>query len=295
MVRWVWLFWGILEHGAANENEPTYEAIPPMPSAEELTVRALDGAEVAQGAASERNAAESAAIAAQARTRTAKAEAEAAEANVTAHKFLTRAKHLAYEAQADQERANRAARATRDLVGGLDQVAKAAADQAVAEVTAETLAKLKKEVTETIDQYNEEQEANFKAAGKAALEAATPFQQAKWRSEKNAVEYVLRARELAQAVTALKNEAVRIAADANTYQSQGNVVIAQQRMMQAHDLMDKAIQMQGQAEGFQKTAQTINGNMGLYDLAANGAASFSAHRANPAGQGPPLPPPPAPL
>eukprot|EP00397_Hematodinium_sp_SG-2012_P058972 GEMP01075107.1.p1 GENE.GEMP01075107.1~~GEMP01075107.1.p1 ORF type:complete len:304 (+),score=118.15 GEMP01075107.1:202-1113(+) len=282
-------------HVAVAQQTLIYGSKPAMPDADALSRSALDSAHETQAAAHEKHAAEAAASAAESAALAAERDAQSAQAGVRAQTYLRRATRAAYQAQENQLRAQNAAQATRSLVGSLDKVAKSAANQAVAEVVRDALQKLSKEVQTTINAYNKGKEADFKRASEDAMESARPFQQGKWRAEKDTAEYVLRARELATAVTALKNESVKIAAGANKYQKEGNVVIAQQQMMRAHDLMDKALQMQAQAEGFQKTAQTINGNMGLYDLATGSAAAFAAHQANPSGAALPIPPPPAPL
>jgi hypothetical protein len=62
-------------------------------------------------------------------------------------------------------------------------------------------------------------------------------------------------------------------------QAQGHVVEAQKRMIEAHDLLDKAIQFQGQANALFGTASKINGNSGLYDLAAGIASKHGAFQA----------------
>merc|ERR1719401_1083227 len=54
--------------------------------------------------------------------------------------------------------------------------------------------------------------------------------------------------------------------------------------MQARDLMDKALQMEAQARGFDRTAQDINAKLGAYDSAAQQAAEYAAYQANPAAQ-----------
>ncbi len=81
-------------------------------------------------------------------------------------------------------------------------------------------------------------------ARKAAEEAsvkALPFKEAKVIAEKNVVDYLLRAREAAGAVTALKNQSVKAANDAVVYQAKGLTIIAQQKLIEAHDLMNKVL------------------------------------------------------
>merc|ERR1719454_2156049 len=169
------------------------------------------------------------------------------------------------------------------------------AKDAVKKVIAQAIADMEKEARKTADEAIEIERKSFEAAAISAQEQAAPYQQAKVRAEKNVVEYVLRARELAEASIKLKSEAMRVAANANSYQGKGNVVIAQQEMMKAHDLMDKALQLEGSAKGFESTANKINGQMGLYGLAAGGAGAWAANQANPAGDRPDFPPLPYPL
>jgi hypothetical protein len=131
-------------------------------------------------------------------------------------------------------------------------------------------------------------------AAKAAQIAALPWQQAKLRAGQTMISYVSQARDLANAVTQLKLQAPKMSAQANVLQANGDVVQAQQMQIGAHDVLDKAAQLESQAKGFNEIANKINANLGAYDLSAKAAADYAAYTTNPAGshfQLPPLPPP----
>merc|ERR1719265_3062817 len=96
-------------------------------------------------------------------------------------------------------------------------------------------------------------------AMKASQAAVLPFQQAKLRAQQTVWSYANKARELATAVIPMKNRAMEIAAQSDAFQKKGNPVVAQEMQMHAHDLMDKALQLEGQAKSFQNTANKMNG------------------------------------
>lgn len=285
---------------STHSKQPTYGSVPAdidLPSDEELAAQTLDWAHQIQAATSERNTAESAGKAAESHERAMEAGSQAAASNLRAHEYRRRVQLAAHNAQDDQRRANKAAKATRAYVGKMEIIAKAAADQAVAEVVRDAIAELNEEVKKTIETYRAEKEADVKRAKEAEISSAVPYKQAKMLAEKNVNDYLLRGREAATAVTALKWDAYRIAGAANGYQYKGQVVTAQEEMVKAHDLMDKALQYQSQAEAFQKEAQKLQGNLNTrsYDIAAGRAATYGAYAANPSGEAIAIPPPPDPL
>ncbi len=82
-------------------------------------------------------------------------------------------------------------------------------------------------------------------------------------------------------MTELKDKSLKTATEALPFQGDGKVAEAQKRMVGAHNRMGEAMHYQGQAEGFQKTAGTLQGDMGLYDLAAGAAKAYAAYKADP--------------
>jgi len=88
----------------------------------------------------------------------------------------------------------------------------------------------------------------------------------------------------------MKMEAVKIATEASALQgtrtpdgTMSNQDKAQKLMQKAHGIMGNALHFQGQAEGLSKTANSINGEIGLYDLAKGAAEAYASYHANPAG------------
>jgi len=283
-----------------SKQQPTVVTVPAeidLPSDEELAERTLSWAHQIQAATSERNTAESAGKAAESHERAMEAGSQAAASHLRAREYRRRVQVAAHSAQDDQRRANKAARATRAFVGKMEIIAKAAADQAVAEVMRDAIAELNEEVKKTIETYKAEKEADYKRAKEAAMASAAPFKQAKMLAERNVNDYLLRGREAAAAVTALKWDAYRIAGAANGYQYKGQVVTAQEEMVKAHDLMNQASQLESQAKAYQLEAQKLQGNLNTrsYDSAAGVAAAYGAYAANPSGDAIAIPPPPAPL
>lgn len=98
---------------------------------------------------------------------------------------------------------------------------------------------------------------------------------------KNVMAYLTEARELAAAVAPLKERSVALANDAVRYQAKGLVVVAQHKMMEAHEVMNQAQQLEAQAKQLGGVATKINAGIGLYDLASAGASAYASHAANP--------------
>jgi len=197
--------------------------------------------------------------------------------------------------QAMLRQAQAIAMSTQQLVDEMPSRVERSVQQAVEEVKASAIAQMNAEVKQTID-YATSIDTNAQDfAANAAQEAAYPFQQAKLRAGQAMYSYAYQARELANAVTQLKKKSIEIANEALPLQRNGNVVVAQRLRMQAADLMDKALQMQDQAKSFHKTASKIGGELGSYDLAADGAAAYGAYQGNPHGVRNEWPKPPEPL
>merc|ERR1719171_1872372 len=74
------------------------------------------------------------------------------------------------------------------------------------------------------------------AAAVAAAKAAEPYNAAVMRAQRLAHEYQTKAQELATAGNVLKQQAITLAGSAEHYQFTGNVVQANQIMVQSHSL-----------------------------------------------------------
>jgi len=268
-----------------------------VPSEEELATQTLDWAHQIQAATSERNTADSAEKTAESHEGAMEAGSQAAHAHLRASKYRKRVQDAAQNAQDDQRKANKAAQATRALVEKFEIIARASAEQAVAEVVKDAIKGLNEEVRKTVEAYRAEKEDDYKLAKAAAVSSALPFDQAKEQAEKNVNDYLVHGREAATAAAALKWDAYRLAAAANGFQYKGHVITAQEEMVKAHDLMDTALRYQAQAEAMQKEAEKLHGNLNTrnYDSAAARAAAYGAYAANPSGDAMAIPPPPMPL
>lgn len=194
-----------------------------------------------------------------------------------------------------RKKAEAAARRAEAMVADLPNVAQKAVYRAVSDAVSSAVARMNAEATEVVKaQRLAEANAEHLAAENAQAEAL-PFQQGKLRAGQSMVSYVVNARDLANAVTYLKPKAMDIASQAAALQHRGDVVGAQRLQMQAVDLMNKAEQMESQANAFNAQASKINGELGAYDLGASAAAAYAAYQANPGGSVdksiPPLPKP----
>mmetsp|Transcript_95466 Transcript_95466/g.275645 ORF Transcript_95466/g.275645 Transcript_95466/m.275645 type:complete len:345 (+) Transcript_95466:110-1144(+) len=189
------------------------------------------------------------------------------------------------------------ARGVEKLVGMIPEVARKAAQRAVRDVEQQARERMNLEVADTVAAVVTEEQRRKEMAADAAQKAALPFQKAKLRATQTMWSYVIKGRELAAAVTELKNKAIEIAQVSVPLQETGNPVAAQQLQMQAHDLMNKALQFEAQAKNLQAAAEKIREGLNRYDGAAVTAADYGAYQANPAGidESPPIPPPPFPL
>lgn len=283
---------------AATMTQPgvTYHVVPPVPTEDEALHAADVGAQEARWAANEARIAE-------AQKRVAVGAVAAAQSEATALRHVQasataaqEAKQAATRARLDSEQAEAATLRARHNIAEIPEIAAAAARRAVADVSATVITDLEADARETADEAAAAQRQEAAEASKAAAAAALPFQQAKLRAQQSIWSYATKARELATAVIPLKNKAVTIAAQSNAFQKSGNPVAAQQMQMQAHDLMDKALQLEGQAKSFQDTANHLNTDeMVNYDLAIDGAASYGAYASQPGGDRPKLPRLPKPL
>jgi len=272
-----------------------YTYNPPLPNDQQVLETASESANAATlasseayTAAAEQASAEASAAGAQAALKSwqsrAATEAKVKEATETARKVAK----VAAEAEA-------AAKEAREVAEGIPARVQAAAAKAAAEVIAKAKEEMKEGANATIETVKEQQKGREETALDAVSKAGEPYRAAEMRQSKLARDDVVQARDFAEAVTPIKNEAMKTMLDAVEYQKKGNVVTAQQFALKAHDLMDKAMQMQGHANSLQNHANGLQGNMGMYNLAAKQAEDYAAYAANPVGAPPPIPPLPAAL
>lgn len=188
-------------------------------------------------------------------------------------------------------------KAVQKLVGMIPDVARRAAERAVRDVEEEARQRMNAEVAETLTTQALEERRLKEMAADEAQAAALPFQSAKLRATQTMWSYVAKGRELALAVAELKNKAIEIAQASVPLQATGNPVMAQQLQMQAHDLMNKALQFEAQAKNLQASAEAIRGTLNKYDAQATTAADYGAYQANPGAidAAPEIPLPPFPL
>lgn len=282
---------------AKESQEPkiTYQVIPELPNQEQSMHSANVGAAATRWAAGEARVAEAEQKTAADTAVAAAAHKEALEKVAASTVAMFGAHRAAEETIKMRHDTEEAVHRQRAVVDSIPKIAHAAAVKATNDVEMGITAELEKEVTATALKAKEAERLERLEAAKESQRVAMPFQQAKLRAEQSIVSYAARARELATAVIHLKGKALKIAADSNQYQQLGNVVMAQQEQMKAHDLLDKALQMEGVAKGFQDTANKINGEMGDYDLSIAAAAESGGYQGNPGGARPPWPAPPKPL
>jgi hypothetical protein len=280
-----------------NQQVPTidYSYLPTLPDEHQTLEAASEAANAAAlasteaySAAAEQKSAESAAAGAAAALKSFKARA-ATEAKVE------EAKETARKISKIREETEAAALAARQVAEGIPDRVQAAAAKAAAEVIAEAKKGLKDEAKAAVEQIKAEDKALQESAVKAVAEAGAPYCAAEIRLEKLGRDDVVQARDFANAVGPIKMEAMKTMGVANQYQGEGKVVTAQQMALKAHDLMDKAMQMQGHAQSLAGHANKMQSSMGIYPLAAKQAEDYAAYQANPVGDSLSIPPLPAEL
>jgi len=189
----------------------------------------------------------------------------------------------AQKASEMQKRAEASVKRARLMVAEMPAVALRAAGRAVDSVVAAAIHRMDQDATAVAEEQKAVEKKLAREAAKAAQIAALPWQQAKMRAGQTMVSYLSQGRDLANAVTQLKLQAPQLANQAGVLQARGDVVHAQEQQIAAHDLIDKADQLAGQAINFNKIANKINGGLGMYDLSASAAASYASYTANPGG------------
>jgi len=187
--------------------------------------------------------------------------------------------------------------ATNKLLDMIPSITEKAVARAVKDVEQEEYMKMDREVAAVVAAAQSTKSSLKQTAADSAQVAALPYLQGRLQAQQTMLLYVEKARELAMAVTGLKDRAMKIAETSLPLQKAGDVVHAQQLQLEAHDLMDKALQMQGQAKVLAAKGAEIQRSLQSYDDAAKVAAAYGAYQADPSGMDPPpeLPQPPFPL
>lgn len=196
-----------------------------------------------------------------------------------------------------QQKAQAVLDTTNKLLTLIPDITKKAVERAVKDVEQEEFMKMNREVKEVVVAVKNAKGVRKQYAADAAQAAALPYMKGRMQAQQTMLLYVEKAREVATAVAALKSRAMRIASQAPYLQKAGDVVHAQQLEYEAHDLMDKALQLQGQAKAMSAKAVQIQQTLQQYDDAAKVAAAYGAYQADPTAldEEPELPQPPFPL
>eukprot|EP00397_Hematodinium_sp_SG-2012_P046135 GEMP01052025.1.p1 GENE.GEMP01052025.1~~GEMP01052025.1.p1 ORF type:complete len:203 (+),score=69.27 GEMP01052025.1:557-1165(+) len=170
-----------------------------------------------------------------------------------------------------------------------------AAHRAAEDVMRETIEAVKNEERARAKKKAEAEAEKLKTkmleeAPKAAAEAMKPYNDALGRAAATAGEYSKRGDGLSGQSVSLQFEAQMLIGQANQWQSVGETAKAQKLMQQAHQLMDMALGLSGQANSMYNTGKKIMGTLGGY---ANEAAQAAYHAE--VMMNPDAPPPPPPL
>merc|ERR1719240_1123206 len=167
--------------------------------------------------------------------------------------------------------------------------AKAAAEAAAKATFEEVKAFAAKAVVGDADGRKKKEEEAETAAAVAAAKAAEPYNAAVMRAQRLAHEYQTKAQELATAGNVLKQQAITLAGSAEHYQFTGNVVQANQIMVQSHSLFASATADQNEATKLKATADEVAAMIPSYTLA--GQADAAAAEAENAPGPEPMPEP----
>lgn len=274
----------------------TYESIPNIPNEDQELQAAFEATNEAAWSASEANAAASQARSSEAQEIAAQHELESVTKALETKIVVQRATKEAERSIKNMHTAEDQAYSSRRMEDEIAPAAMAAAKRAVKDVVDKAIADLNAEAGATRDQALAERRAAAINSAKESQKAALPFEQARIRNQKSSLEWVIKAYRMASAVTELKTEALRIGGTAGAYQSAGLGIIAQNMLNKAHDMMNKAIQLEGMAHGAAKNAAAARGAAGKPAIdAINAAKAYGAYLGNPAGDRPDFPPLPAPL
>jgi len=274
----------------------TYEAVPNIPNQDQQLAAAFEATNEAAWSATEANAAAAQARGAEAQEVAQQHELESVTKALETKLVVQRATKEAERSIDNMHTAEDQAFSARKMEDEIAPAAMAAAKRAVNDVVAQAIKDLNAEAGATRDKALAERRAASIASAKASQLEALPFEQARLRNQKSSLEWVIKAHRIASAVTELKTEAMRIGGTAGAYQSAGLGIIAQNMLSKAHDMMNKAIQLEGMAKGAAKNAAAARGAAGKPAIdAINAAKAYGAYLGNAAGDRPAFPPLPAPL
>merc|ERR1719454_2412005 len=149
--------------------------------------------------------------------------------------------------QAFVPEAKGAATEAEGVLASTKAAAKAAAEAAAKATFEEVKAFAAKAVVGDAAGRKKKEEEAETAAAVAAAKAAEPYNAAVMRAQRLAHEYQTKAQELATAGNVLKQQAITLAGSAEHYQFTGNVVQANQIMVQSHSLFASATADQNEA------------------------------------------------
>mmetsp|Transcript_6679 Transcript_6679/g.14422 ORF Transcript_6679/g.14422 Transcript_6679/m.14422 type:complete len:316 (-) Transcript_6679:76-1023(-) len=284
MLRRVWLL-----AAAALAQTVDYVERPTYPTKGDAIEGVYGVTYTAQAAGTEAHAAGAEARAAEATSVSEQAHLKAARSQIANEAYVRQGIFAAKATIRAKQRAFEFAKKAQAVVESIPKLAQAEAEKAAKEVQEQAIADLNAQAQEAANNVWAAEKAAEELATKEAADAMEPFRQAKLRNAKFAVDYLTKARDFGEATNRLKDESVKVANDAVSYQGKGQVVIAQRLMAQAHDLMDKAKQLEGAANGMHAQAVKLHQGLINYDLVADGAGSYAAYLANPGGKRGPLP------
>ena len=198
---------------------------------------------------------------------------DAAAAEGTNQAFVPEAKGAASEAKTAAKSAEEAAVEAEGVLASTKDAAKAAAEAAAKATFEEVKAFAAKAVVGDADGRKKKEMEAETAAAVAAAKAAEPYHAAVMRAQRLAHEYQTKAQELATAGNVLKQQAITLAGSAEHYQYTGNVVQANQIMVQAHSLFASATADQNQAAKLKASADEVAAMIPSYTLAGQAAAA----------------------
>jgi len=287
---------GALEIRREDPPAITYESIPNIPNQDQQLQSAFEATNEAAWSASEANAAAAQARTAEAQEIAQQHELESVTKALETKLVVQRATKEAEKSIQNMHIAEEQATSSRKIEDDIPKLAMGAAKRAVKDVVDKAIEDLNIEAGQTRDRALAERRAASIASAKESQREALPFEEARLRNQKSSLEWVIKAHRIASAVTELKTEALRIGGTAGAYQSAGLGIIAQGMLNKAHDMMNKAIQLEGMARGAAKNAAAARGAAGKPAIdAINAAKAYGAYLGNPAGDRPDFPPLPAPL
>lgn len=173
-----------------------------------------------------------------------------------------------------------------EVLEATKQAADNVVDSTLKEERAKAHVKAKKAAREKADKLENQLLEN---APKAAAEAMKPYNDALGRAAATAGEYSKRGDAMGSASVGLQMQASMLVSESNQWNSLGETAKAQKLLQQAHQTMDLALGLSGQANSMYNTAQSIMGTLGSYVSEAAQAAYHAEVMVNPDAMPPPAP------